>query len=305
MSGVRLHGATLIADTRCTLGEGLVWNVHHQAWFWLDIEEARLWTHRPRDGHSGFWRLPNRAGAFVFTASGAVVVGLAKQLVLARLEVPEGRTLETTPLAPVEADRPTTRVNDGRTDRAGHLVFGTMDESDPAQAIGSIYQFSARHGLRRLEVGHVAIANSLCFSPEGDRIYFCCSLTGEIRQGVYDAERASVTDVRPFVRVPAGGGLPDGSVVDADGGLWNAVWGGSAIRRYDREGVLTDVIALPVPHVSCPAFGGADADVLASTTARFLMSDQAVAAAPTAGGLFRASGLAGATGVAESSLVGL
>ena len=59
------------------------------------------------------------------------------------------------PIAAIEPDRPTTRVNDGKLDRRGRLVFGTMDEAPSgARPIGQVYAYeggteSARARFRR------------------------------------------------------------------------------------------------------------------------------------------------------------
>lgn len=51
-------------------------------------------------------------------------------------------------------------------------------------------------------------------------------------------------------------GAPDGLTVDADGGVWVALWGGSAVRGYDSHGRLQEVIAVPARQVSACTFGG-------------------------------------------------
>ena len=72
--------------------------------------------------------------------------------------------------------------------------------------------------------------------------------------------------------------------VDAEGGVWLALHGGGAIRRYTPDGRLDRVISLPVKHVTCCAFGGPDFDDLyiTSMTYRLPVEDQ-----PLAGSLFR------------------
>lgn len=296
--------ARLLVDCRCTLGEGLVWSASRQAWFWLDITQARLWSHDTRRNVTCDWRLPDRAGAFAFTESGAVVLGLRKGLAIASVDRPAGSVLSVTPLTAVEPSLVTLRINDGRTDRAGNFVFGTMNDAAGHAAIGSIFQFSPRHGLRRLALGNFGIANSICFSPNGERVFFCDSPRRRIMQAAYDADRAAVSNVTPFV-VLTGDALPDGSIVDADGCLWNAEWNGSAVRRYDPNGRLLDVLAVPVPHATCPAFGGSGLSTLAVTTAREEMSDDELVRTPTAGGLFDVGASHGVAGLADAPMVGL
>ena len=99
-------------------------------------------------------------------------------------------------VCPVEADTPSTRVNDGRCDRAGNFVFGTLDEAEPRQTIAHYYQYSNAHGLRRLALPPVRIANSTCFSPDGRQIYFSDSPLQTIWVCDYDAASAQVSAPR-------------------------------------------------------------------------------------------------------------
>ncbi len=75
----------------------------------------------------------------------------------------------------------------------------------------------------------------------------------------------------------------DGSVVDAEGTLWNACWGGSAIHAYSPQGRLIRSVELPVKQPSCPAFVGPDAAVMIITSAFEGMNAKARQADPHAG----------------------
>src|SRR6187402_2839477 len=120
MAPTRLEKAVLALDARCMLGEGIVWCPRRQALLWTDIEGRRLWRHDPVTGASASWTLPDRAGSFVRCTSGRVLLGLAKGLGFADLDAHDSDdVLPVMPVAAVEADAPRTRINDGRTDRAG------------------------------------------------------------------------------------------------------------------------------------------------------------------------------------------
>ena len=279
--------ATLLVDSQCTLGEGILWDSRRDALLWTDIERATLWLHHTDDGSTRTWRLPDRLGSLALCDSGKLLLALAKGLFLADIDRPDAE-LAVTLLVPLEADLPSTRTNDGRTDRAGNFVFGTLNEQPDRSPIGSFYQYSKRHGLRRLALGGVAIPNSICFSPDGRTMYYCDSLSGRILQCRYDAEPAEVSDVRPFAEFGAGRGLPDGSIVDADGCLWNAEWGAAMVRRYTPAGTLDREIAVPAKNPTCPAFGGRDLTELYVTSARQEMTPEELAAMPDAGGVYAA-----------------
>lgn len=273
-----------------TLGEGLQWHAASRRWWWTDIELAQLYAWSPDSGAALSCRLPDRLGCFAHARSGRLILGLAKRLCLAQLADRDaagaiGIGLEQ--LISVDATEPRTRVNDGRTDRRGHFVFGTMNEmASERRPIGSFYQYSVRHGLRRLALPAVAIANSICFSLDGRTMYFCDTVTQVIQQCDYDADSAQVANVRPFVQMDSMTAWPDGSVIDAEGCLWNAQWGAGRVLRYAPDGRELQRYTVPVKNPSCPALGGESGDQLMVTTARQELSREELQAMPRSGSLF-------------------
>jgi len=280
--------ATLLVDCRCTLGEGIVWWADRRSLLWTDIEKSTLWMHRVDDNVSRHWPLPDRLGSFAICESGRLLLGLAKSLAFADLGDGDGAEPRIEPAMSIDPHLPRNRINDGRTDRAGNFVFGTMNEDQDGPA-GSFYQYSSRHGLRRLDVGGVIIPNSICFSPDGRTMYFCDSPEARIRQCDYDAESARAGNVREFVRLKDGSGQPDGSIVDRDGCLWNAVWGAGVVRRYDAGGRLLTEIPVPSKNVTCVAFGGDALDQLYVTSSRQEMTVEELSAAPASGSVYHVS----------------
>jgi L-arabinonolactonase len=263
-----------------------VWWRERGALVWTDITESRLWMHDASGTRS--WSLPERVGSLAPCESGRLLVGLVNGLAFADIAHAGNDRLPVVPLADVELDIPSTRVNDGRTDRAGNFVFGTMSEAGGHPALGSFYQWSMRHGLRRLDLPHVGIANSICFSLDGGTMYFCDSPKNVIMRARYDADSASVTDVRPFVELRMADASPDGSVIDADGCLWNATWGAGVVRRYRPDGRLDREVRLAAKNATCPVFGGDRANELFVTSARQDMSAAELERIPHAGGVYRA-----------------
>ncbi|HEY1090944.1 MAG TPA: SMP-30/gluconolactonase/LRE family protein, partial [Burkholderiaceae bacterium] len=128
--------------------------------------------------------------------------------------------------------------------------------------------------------------NSICFSLDGRTMYFCDTLTQTIQQCDYEAESAQVANIRPFTKVDEARAWPDGSVVDAEGCLWNAQWGGSRVLRYAPDGSEMQRYQVPVRNPSCPAIGGANGDELMVTTARQELSREALLKMPLSGSLF-------------------
>jgi L-arabinonolactonase len=278
--------ATLFVDCRCTLGEGIVWWAPRRALLWTDIESARLWI-SDTDGARSV-ALPSRLGSLAPCTSGAVLLGLEHGLFRAHLDETAPGGIRMVSLAAVEADLPATRLNDGRTDRSGNFVFGTMNQDAGNPPTGSFYQWSTRSGLRRLDLPHVGIANSICFSPDGGTMYFCDSPRRQIMTCRYDADTAAVSAVRTFAELGPSDGFPDGSIVDADGWLWNAAWGAGVVRRYRPDGSIEREVIVPAKNPTCPVFAGDGLNELYITTARQEMSAEELERTPEAGGVYRA-----------------
>ncbi|CAI8710896.1 MULTISPECIES: SMP-30/gluconolactonase/LRE family protein [Burkholderia] len=270
--------ATRLADTRNTLGEGATWCDKTHALYWVDIEGAQLWRCRADGSDLTQWPMPERLACFALTHDPDVLlVGLATHLAFFDL-----RSGAFTRIVDVEPDLPT-RLNDGRCDPSGAFVFGMKDEGgDPPRAVGGFYRLNADLTLERLALPPAAIANSIAFSPDGSKMYFCDSLVREIL--VCDYGRAGVAGVRPFVRLTDADGDPDGSTMDRDGGLWNAQWGGRRVVRYAADGVETERIAVPTAQPSCVTLDGEGR--LYVTSARVGLSDDALASDADAGGVF-------------------
>ena len=292
---------SLVVDSRCALGESVLWCERRAALFWTDIDASRLWMHRPSTGVTQNWALPDRLGSLALCQTDQLLLGLAKGLYLADPDAAQEGILSLEKLVDVEADNAETRINDGRSDRNGNFVFGTKSERADGAPIGAFYQYSHRHGLRRLSLPAAAIPNSICFDADGRKMYYCDSVAPQILCCDYDADAAVVSGSRVFAEVDDADASPDGSIIDADGCLWNAQWGAGRIVRYRGDGSVDRVMSLPVKNPSCCTIGGNAYDRLYISSARVDNSAEELARTPGAGGIWQIP-LPRALGVPESRI---
>lgn len=276
----------LVVDSKCSHGEGVLWCDRRQSVLWVDIDGRRLWLHRPGDGLTRHWDLPDRPGCIGLGQDNRLLLVLANSLHEAEVDADAPGELQLHHLADIEPALPGHRSNDGRADRHGNFVFGTMNQNPGHAPTGSMYQYSAAHGLRRLPMGGIGIPNSICFSPDGRTLFWCDTPTGTILQADYDPDAALVGAPRPVVPTGTAEGSPDGSCLDAEGRIWNARWGGARVVRFDADGKVEYSVPLPVPQPSCCAIGGAALDTLYIITSPEGLDAYALAEAPTSGGLY-------------------
>jgi sugar lactone lactonase YvrE len=250
---------TRVQAPAATVGEGPVWDGEDQSLYWVDIPAGRV--HRMDSGGSfTTWDLGQPAGAVVPRAAGGLVVAVKEGFVA--LDPASG---EVTPLAAVERDRPGNRMNDGACDRAGRLFAGTMAEDErPGQ--GTLYRLDPDLTVTPLVTG-LGISNGIGWSPDERLMYYVDSLDHRVDVFDYDPAAGQIDGRRPLAAVGGGDAVPDGLAVDADGGVWVAVWGGGVVLRHDPSGQVREIVELPAARVSSCAFGGPGLDRLFITTA--------------------------------------
>lgn len=274
--------AELLLDCGNTHGEGIFWSAQHELLYWTDIHAERVWIYEPRTGRNESFKVPGRVCCFadrVGRPPNEVVAAFADGF--AMLDLASGARRD---IAPFEPELPTTRLNDGRTDRQGRFIVGGMDEND-VRPISSVWQLNPDLTLTRL-FGDVGCANGTCFSPDGRTMWFADSPT--LRLDAFDYDPATgALGARRTVASTHPPGMPDGSCVDAEGFLWNAVWEGYRVERWSPKGRLDRVIEVPVLKPTCCAFGGKDLATLFITSSRLGETDEDMNRQPHAGGLFQ------------------
>ena len=160
---------------------------------------------------------------------------------------------------------PGVRMNEGGCDPDGRFYCGSMHYDQTPRA-GALYRLDTDGTVTTVLTG-CGISNGLEWSPDGTRAYYVDSATHRIDIFDYDPS-GGLSGRRPFVTVEEADGTPDGLTVDAEGGVWVALWGGSQVRRYSPQGRLDAIIAVPVRQATACTFGGSRLDQLFITTSR-------------------------------------
>lgn len=240
--------AEILHPLGLSLGEGAV-ALGPDRFAFVDIRTGRVFGAGIDEEPEVLARADDTVGAVATTRSGDLLIAERR-----RLRLRDGdRELRLDIAVDV-------RTNDGRVDPLGRFLIGTMAEPVRAGA-GDLWSCSG--GAATAVISGVTISNGLCWSADGSTMYYIDTVTRAIDAFDYDVASGAVTERRRHVMVPEGAGDPDGLAIDADGGLWVALWGGSAVHCY-RDRALVDRVELPTAYPTCPAFVG---DRLVVTTA--------------------------------------
>jgi sugar lactone lactonase YvrE len=265
--------AERLTDAVANHGEGPVWSTSWGGLRWVDMLAGDVLSlaadgsvHRKHVGDVAAAVRPRTQGGYVV----AVERGFA-------LDDGDGSPMRVLPDLWVDSGL---RMNEGGCDSDGRFYCGSM-AYDAAPGRGSLFRLDPDGVVTEVLTG-CTVSNGLEWSPDGRTAYYVDSATHRIDAFDYDYE-SGLTGRRPVVDIPPAHGSPDGLTVDAEGGIWVAMWGGGSVLRYSPDGELDEVVELPVNQVTACTFGGDNLDELFITTSAY---DLPEGAEPAAGSVF-------------------
>jgi sugar lactone lactonase YvrE len=285
-----MTAAELVLDARNATGESPVWRAQEAALYWADIPRGLLQRWQPGQSAAMQWQLPQMLACMAGWQGEphSWIAGLEDGIYQVTLGDAEVRTQA---LAAVSHAMPGMRFNDGRCDRQGRFVAGSMlMDMAAAQPVGQVYRFGAQEmaagGAQDLQLGPLITPNGLAFSPDGRTMYLSDShpRSQQIWAFDYDTDSGTPHNRRLFADMTNLPGRPDGAAIDVDGCYWICGNDAGLVHRFRPDGRLDRSLPLPVKKPAMCAFGGPDLDVLYVTSIRpegIDLSDQ-----PLAGGVF-------------------
>lgn len=249
----------LLVDVKTTLGEGPLWDVEEQRLYWIDSFDGRVFRCTPDGREVRAWDVPQKIGSMCLRRSGGAVVSLARGFYFL-----DFRTGDVELIHDPEPDRPDNRLNDGKVDRQGRFLAGSMDTQE-AGPNGALYRLDPDLTVTKLE-GGIVVSNGPCWSPDGRIFYFTDTWSGQISAYDYDTATGAIANKRLFTKMIHAAAGFDGATVDAEGCVWSAhVYVGKLVR-YTPDGKIERVIDMPVKKATSVMFGGPDLDVLYVTS---------------------------------------
>ncbi|MEP0711703.1 SMP-30/gluconolactonase/LRE family protein [Algoriphagus sp.] len=266
--------------SQCFLGEGPYWHAGRQNFFWVDIENGKLYEHQLKTGETKTRSFPHRLAVALESEDGSLMLGLDRKIAKFDLD-----TEELTWLCEVESDYTLHRFNDGKVDAKGRIWIGTLSTKF-TEGAGSLYCIDQDLEPKK-KLSNLTISNGMAWTADNQTFYFIDTPTRQIKVFHFDLESGEIEFDRIAVEIPEELGFPDGMCIDREGMLWVAHYGGSGVYRWNpRNGELLDKIELPVPQVTSCCFGGENLDTLLITTAQENLSEAQLKEYPQSGDVF-------------------
>ncbi len=264
-----VRSAELLLNMRNQTGESPVWHAQEQSLYWVDIPAKTLFCYRIADQSLHQWQSPEMLACLARGQAPGQWIAGAESGVFALAAV-HGRALELESLAKVDHALAGMRFNDGRCDRQGRFLAGTMlMDMAAAASVGGVYQLDLSGQLRQLLKGFIT-PNGMAFSPDGATMYLSDSHPQVRKVWSYDyhTESGIADHPRPFIDMADFAGRPDGAAMDADGCYWICGNDAGLVHRYTPAGQWDFSVSVPVPKPAMCAFGGPDLHTLYITSIR-------------------------------------
>jgi sugar lactone lactonase YvrE len=278
-----MSGAELVIDARCVTGESPVWLSSEQALYWVDIPQGILHCWQSQLSLHSRWQAPQMLACMAAWSGspGSWIAGLEDGIYrLQQSPLSEGAMLQVQALAQVRHEQAGMRFNDGRCDRQGRFLAGTMQmDMGAAQGVGKIYRLGPQElsagTCTDLQLGPLVVPNGMAFSPDGQTMYLSDSHPSvqAIWAFDYDVDSGVPHSRRLFKDMKPLPGRPDGAAMDSDGCYWICANDAGLIHRFTPAGRLDRSLAVPVKKPAMCAFGGARLDTLYVTSIRPQQTD--------------------------------
>jgi sugar lactone lactonase YvrE len=285
------------------LGEGPIWDVAEGVLYWVDgtgrrVGNPSIWRLDPRTGKTRNWSLDHDIGAMALRKDGNAVLALDDGFYFFDFDTGAIELIEK-----IEAEEPRSRLNDGKVDRRGRFIAGGMDDEEELAMCG-LWRLDPDLSTTKIDDG-IICSNGPCWSPDDKTFYFADTFKQMMWAYDYDIECGTVSNKREFASTVDEPGFYDGSTVDAQGYIWNAMVIGGELIRYAPDGSVDRRIGMPVKNITSINFGGPNLDEIYVTSMARVSHPSShdhfakqVQPQFGAGGLFRIRGL-GISGVEE------
>jgi sugar lactone lactonase YvrE len=239
-------------NTRCTLGEGPVFDDRRDVLWYCDILEKAIHGFFLHEERTETFSFDSEVGSIGVAETGRLVVALRNEV---GLFDPDSGVFER--IAEIEADNPDTRLNDGKVGPDGAFWVGTMDDRDRPQKepIGSLYRVDASGRVER-KIDGLIVSNGLAFSPDGRTMFHSDSRGRWIDRWNFDPATGAIAGRKRIVVLDDETGRPDGGATDAEGAYWSAGVSAARLNRFSPEGELLAFYPVPVAAPTMPCFGG-------------------------------------------------
>ena len=267
-----------IWKTKSFLGEGTLWVSELNSIFFVDIKKKKIFILNTKTNKRKVIKINKEIGFISYIKNNIFILGLKSELRI--IDIKKIKKLLS---IKIEKDKLNNRINDGKTDSAGRLWFGTMDNFEKKQA-GSLYCLDDHFELHKVD-GKYFTTNGPAFLNQNNFYY-----TDSKKKIIYKIKvnsKLKIVKKSIFIKFKKVDGSPDGMTTDIKNNLWVCHYRGRCVSVYNLKGKRIHKVNIPAKNITNCIFGGTKRNELYITTARKGMKADEIKKYPLSGGLFK------------------
>tara|TARA_B100001057_G_scaffold360879_1_gene363254 strand:+ start:858 stop:1769 length:912 start_codon:yes stop_codon:yes gene_type:complete len=249
---------------KCTLGEGTLWVREHNSIYFVDIKKKKIFSFNVKNKKKKIFKVNKEIGFIAHIKDHTFILGLQGELRIQNLK--SKKILKS---IKIESNLKFNRINDGKTDPAGNLWFGTMDNLERKIEKGSLYKLDKNLMLTKVDKNY-RITNGPAFIDQFNFYH-----TDSPKKKIYKIKinkKNKIISKKIFIKFAPEDGSPDGMTLDKNKNLWVAHFHGACISVFNNKAKLVHKINFPAKNITNCAFGGKNNSELFITTATKGMS---------------------------------
>ncbi|KPI45882.1 uncharacterized protein AB675_665 [Cyphellophora attinorum] len=165
------------------------------------------------------------------------------------------------------------KANDGNVDPKGRFwveAFVTPEIEEPNDREGVLWRMQGGNGTWSLKeaMTNMTIPNGISWTADRKWMYVTDSPVQRVYRFPWNEETGEVDvsdrESKIWYQESEEGMFPDGHVMDVEGNIWQAFYGGSQVKRISptgeggSKGRVTGVVRLPTKNITCPVFVGTE-----------------------------------------------
>ena len=251
---------------KCTLGEGTLWVREHNSIYFVDIKKKKIFSFNVKNKKKKIFKVNKEIGFIAHIKDHTFILGLQGEL-----RIQDLKSKKILKSIEIESNLKFNRINDGKTDPAGNLWFGTMDNLERKIEKGSLYKLDKNLMLTKVDKNY-RITNGPAFIDQFNFYH-----TDSPKKTIYKIKinkKNKILSKKIFVKFTPEDGSPDGMTLDKNKNLWVAHFHGASISVFNNKAKRIHKINFPAKNITNCAFGGDNNSELFITTATKGMSKE-------------------------------
>ena len=259
MTKIKTSEPKPIWKIKCKLGEGTLWVKEHNSIYFVDIKKKKILSLNIKNKKKKIFKVNKEIGFIAHIKDHTFILGLQGELRIQNL-----KTKKILKSMLIEPKLKLNRINDGKTDPAGNLWFGTMDNLERKIEKGSLYKLDKNLVLIKVDKNY-RITNGPAFIDQFNFYH-----TDSPKKTIYKIKinkKNKIISKKIFLKFSHEDGSPDGMTLDKNKNLWVAHFHGACISVFNSKAQLIHKIRFPAKNITNCAFGGKKNSDLFVTTA--------------------------------------